>query len=160
MQDLSEQWLPIDGFPYEVSSLGRVRNARTGKILKPWLAGRGYQYVSLGGQAKRRVHRLVAFAFLGGPSDPRMQVCHNDGNPINNRVENLRWDTAKANQADRGKHGTTKRNRKLSAEQLAEIRQRLYAGEKQADIALDYGVVRQVISRIKCGAIYQGERPV
>lgn len=34
------------------------------------------------------------------------QCCHNDGNPANNKLENLRWDTPKNNTADKRKHGT------------------------------------------------------
>ena len=43
-----EIWLPIKDFPkYAVSSDGRVKNAITGKILKPGYNPKGYQIVSL-----------------------------------------------------------------------------------------------------------------
>jgi hypothetical protein len=51
------------------------------------------------------VHRLVARAFLGD-GEPGEVVCHFDGNPANNRVENLRWDTQRANVQDAIRHGT------------------------------------------------------
>lgn len=35
-----------------------------------------------------------------------MECCHNDGNPSNNIVENLRWDTHSGNMMDRTLHGT------------------------------------------------------
>lgn len=41
-----------------------------------------------------------------------MEVCHNDGNPANNVVTNLRWDTKKANARDRLMHGNDKNARK------------------------------------------------
>jgi hypothetical protein len=42
--------------------------------------------------------------------------------------------------------------RKLSAEQVAEVRRRLAAGEKGKDLAVEYGVHRTTISKIKMGA--------
>lgn len=56
----------------------------------------------------RGVHRLVLLAFIG-PCPKGMECCHNDGNPANNKATNLRWDTKKANSADRTKHGRTPR---------------------------------------------------
>ncbi len=53
----------------------------------------------------RFVHRLVLEAFVG-PCPKGMECCHNDGDPTNNNLSNLRWDTRKANSADRKKHGT------------------------------------------------------
>jgi len=35
-----------------------------------------------------------------------MEACHNDGNRLNNKINNLRWDTLSNNQLDRKKHGT------------------------------------------------------
>lgn len=52
------------------------------------------------------IHRLVLLAFVG-PCPDGMQGCHNNGNPDNNNLWNLRWDTPTANQADRKLHGTT-----------------------------------------------------
>lgn len=66
----------------------------------------GYATVVLmPGRKNRSVHRLVLAAFVG-PCPPGMQGCHNDGNPANNNLPNLRWDTPKANQHDRKRHGT------------------------------------------------------
>jgi len=35
-----------------------------------------------------------------------MEACHNDGNNLNNELENLRWDTHKNNIGDSIIHGT------------------------------------------------------
>ena len=52
------------------------------------------------------VNRLILEAFKG-PCPVGLECCHNDGNPSNNKVDNLRWDTRRSNQAvDRVKHGT------------------------------------------------------
>lgn len=81
---------------YEVCDLGVVRNARTGRHLKPWLAGYGYWYVQLGAHGiKTAVHRLVALTFLGPPPTPLHEVAHGDGDRLNNTVTNLLWTAPK-----------------------------------------------------------------
>lgn len=45
-------------------------------------------YMMIGSE---RVHRVVAFAFLGNPPTPQHVVDHIDTNRRNNRPENLRW---------------------------------------------------------------------
>lgn len=118
-----ESWRPIPGFEgrYEASDLGRIRSVdrvittkagvrmpRRGQVLKPWSSDRlSHQSVTLGHDYKDHhlVHVLVLTTFVG-PRPEGMEGCHNDGNAANNRLENLRWDTASANQRDRVKHGT------------------------------------------------------
>ena len=51
------------------------------------------------------VHRLVLEVFVGQCPDG-MEACHNDGNPSNNNLNNLRWDTHKNNIKDKIPHGT------------------------------------------------------
>jgi hypothetical protein len=41
-----------------------------------------------------------------GPAPEGMEGCHYNGDPTDNRLENLRWDTRKANVADAIRHGT------------------------------------------------------
>lgn len=68
----------------------------------------GYPAVILsrdGRPSTRLVHRLVMEAFVG-PRPPGLVCCHNDGNPANNHLSNLRYDTPSANQRDRALHGT------------------------------------------------------
>lgn len=109
-----ETWLPVTGWEdlYLVSDQGRVRSLprrrSAGRILKPTINPRGYGRVDLWDRSrvqKSYVHRLVAIAFLGG-DHPGLQVCHFDGDPANNHVNNLRWDTPSANLLDAVRHGT------------------------------------------------------
>ena len=121
--DTPEQWRPITGYKgaYEVSDQGRVRSVtrtittahgrtRTykGQIKEPTVRDGGRLVVSLqvDGQARARlVSHLVAEAFLG-ERPQGMVVCHNNGNPADNRLGNLRYDTMAGNMHDKKLHGT------------------------------------------------------
>ena len=118
-----EHWKPVNGYEgiYEASSHGRIRSLdRTitrsdgqvrrlkGRAMRATLNEHGYPFVDLRNQGKRRVrkvHSLVAEAFIG-PRPDSMDVCHNDGNPANNHVDNLRYGTRSDNTLDKVRHGT------------------------------------------------------
>lgn len=98
-EKLSENWKQIDGFDgYLVSDHGRICSLKTG-LLKPCENSRGYMLVALNGKTKR-LHRLVASAFIPNPEN-KPQVNHIDGDPKNNSVENLEWNTNGENQIHR-----------------------------------------------------------
>lgn len=117
---MKEVWKKIVGFDdYSVSNLGRVRrdtpttvNPKGGNILKPRAGSKGHMYVNLfkGGSSKSQyVHRLVLFAFEGSPRSDKLCCAHNNGDPSDNRLENLRWATYAENSADSIRHGTSGR---------------------------------------------------
>ena len=62
--DNIEAWMLVDGYDnYEVSSIGRVRNNLTGRILRQHNDGREYLKIELykdGDMKNHKVHRLVA----------------------------------------------------------------------------------------------------
>lgn len=91
-----ETWKKIDGFEdYSVSTLGRIRNDKTGTIRKLQTYTKGYYSVRLN-RKNLLVHRLVAKAFISNP-DRKHVVDHINGDRKGNRVENLRWVTTAEN---------------------------------------------------------------
>lgn len=120
---MNERWLPVVGYEgyYEVSDLGRVRSVdrcisgpggyprrQPGRLLTQKPLPFGHMTVNLWKLGVGRtllVHRLVLLAFVGEGPDGT-ECCHNDGDPANNSVSNLRWDTRSENLRDRVRHGT------------------------------------------------------
>lgn len=118
MSKLEEEWRPVKGYEgfYDVSDWGRVRSVdRTieqlsnhgnlinrlykGKLLKLFKDRDGYIIVTLckeGSSLQKRVHRLVAEAFIPNPEN-KPQIDHINTIKDDNRVENIRWVTAKEN---------------------------------------------------------------
>jgi hypothetical protein len=148
---------------YRFGSDGSVwsyRKARKGrKLVGPAHPMYGYRIFCLvnsrGKQYNKAGHVLTLIAFRG-PRPPGMQACHNDGKRTNNRIENLRWDTAAGNQADKVAHGTVYRgerhpNSKLKDSDVAEIRRRLNVGHPRPVIAADFGVSVATIKLIHIG---------
>jgi hypothetical protein len=163
-------WRAIEGWPgYEVSIRGAVRSywgaggktqgrrgiGRGPKQIGGHVLRSGHRSVVLfrNGSRERRtvgIHVLVLEVFVG-PRPEGMQACHNDGDPANNCVENLRWDTPQENTRDTLRHGTHV-GAKLTEEQIPAIWERLVAGESAVSIARSCGVVGATITNIRRGS--------
>jgi len=104
------EWRPVVGYEglYVVSSTGLVRSLTTGRLLTTRPGGAGYPNARLRRDGKCRtfyVHRLAGEAFIG-PLPKGMVTRHLDGDPMNNRLENLRYGTYSENSRDQVRHGT------------------------------------------------------
>lgn len=92
---MKERRREINGFPsYYVSDNGSVINRHTGRILRSSPDTSGYETVHLtenGRGYTKRVHRLVAEAFLEQPNDREYQVNHKNGDKTDNRLLNLEY---------------------------------------------------------------------
>ena len=173
MPILNESWQEITEFPfYEISTLGRIRRrmrnvANEGRFKYRKIQMRKdsrYCQIDLykpgEGVAKwHLVHRLMWQTFRG-PIPPDMQVCHNDGDPTNNRLENLRLDTSLGNNRDRYKHGTMPRGEshpmvKLTEDQAREVYRLATSGaSSQQEIANRFGISRPTVTAIKAKRLW------
>lgn len=106
---------PIPGYEgrYSVTDEGVIWSHLRGRALRPRVMPSGHRMVSLHNRGQRSylVHRLVMLALVGEP-DPGQEVCHVDGDPGNNRPENLRYGSRSENVRDQVNHGVHNNARK------------------------------------------------
>ena len=110
---MQEIWKDIESFEgiYQISNFGRIKSFRRNKsfcfivvtqkerILKGWKNTEGYVCIRLwkdNVDIFKRVHRLVAEAFIPNPEN-KPNVNHIDGNKSNNHKDNLEWSTQSEN---------------------------------------------------------------
>ena len=176
------EWVPIPDYEgiYEVSDDGRVWSVRRprpgcvfvsktghvhhwneigGHVMQQELNRYGYPFVALSKNGKatsRTVHRLVLEAFVG-PCPEGMEACHDNDDPTDNRLSNLRWDTHQSNideresrreiitHCKRGGHEYTPENTRINSRggrscrecyrEQDRARRRRYRAEKRAAAA-------------------------
>ena len=150
-----ETWKYIPGYEgqYQVSTLGNVRSFvlhKEGRLRALTKAKKGHVWVNLGRGTNFTVHTLVLRAFVGEPPFG-MECCHNDGNPSNNALYNLRWDTRAENAKDMYRQNNHA-NQKLNTSKVKQIKEMLAKPLQRGDlskIAKQYGVSLSAISCIK-----------
>ena len=154
---------------YTVDALGVVRSHRHSgivRVLRQCLENHGQCLGNHGrlqanlcnetGKHTVMVHRIVALSFLG-PCPSGMEVSHLNGDHLDNRLDNLKYETSKQNHARKEEHGTLLRGEthgsaRLTAKQALQIYALAWAGElTQPEIAERFGVDRTLVSRIKHG---------
>lgn len=113
---MTEEWRPVDGWPYEVSDCGRVRRSgpamgtQPGRVLRfqrGWGARCGYHSVMLRDNPRAKwflVHHLVAHAFVGEPPFAGAIINHKNGVKTDNRPSNLEWTDRAGNNRHAGRH--------------------------------------------------------
>ena len=170
MSPVKEEWRPVGGWPYSVSSLGRVKRTKAARgatkemILSRRVASNGYPTANLRNRSRQwqiTVHRLVAFAFLGPPPTPKHEINHKNGIKTDSRVGNLEWVTRSQNclhafrtglQMPVRNNGELSGSAKLTEVDVAAIRKRYgHGGITQYDLAAEYGVSQGQISYIVNG---------
>lgn len=177
---MEEIWKDITEYKelYQVSNLGQIRSIprlkTLGGILKPILDTGGHLQVGLykdGKQKRLSIHRLILEAFIG-PCPLGMECRHLDGNPINNKLNNLQWGTKSENQQDSIRHGTffhpdnrgsNNGHAILQESDIPKIRKLLKSGRNgihgkrysQREIAKIFGVNHYTISMIATGKTWK-----
>ena len=171
----NEEWLDIPGFPgYKVSNQGRIASykiiigsefgvgpewdisEKPQRLLKPAADKKGYRGVNLMDADMKqnfiRVNTLVLLSFVG-PCPDGLECCHNDSNPNNNRLDNLRYDTHQGNMNDRCP---------LSPELLTCLRYQVANGERVNNLIKAYDVDAWFIKDVCSGRSYStlGSGPI
>lgn len=147
-EDLKNQFPSYDVYPD-----GRVWSWKTNKFLKHQICHLGYHIVYLIDVNKRRkrftVHRLVAYKYLRNPEN-YPDINHKDGNKDNNDISNLEWCTKSYNSWHACQLGLKKYpDKKLSDDDVIEIRKLLEKGMFQKDIGKLFNTCQTNISDIK-----------
>jgi hypothetical protein len=164
MELVREEWRPLREYPhlYEVSSLGRIRGKKSGRILSPWKQAPGkkhrgsYLRVTLtvhGRPVKRTLHVVVCEAFHGPRPSPEHECLHKDGNDMNPTASNLRWGTRAENTADKRAHGTLLRGSRMPNAKLDERKVKTIRRSKKPPGALAraLGVDRSTVRNARLG---------
>lgn len=146
-------WLKIKSHQnYSISNHGKVRNDKSGRILKPRYSDKGYARAALPGKSYG-VHRLVAEHFVDNPKPEEYnQVNHIDGVKSNNHYSNLEWCSAKMNVQHAFKNGLNsavgEKNShcKISDEEIL----RIWSSDMATtEISKKYSITIEYASRIK-----------
>jgi hypothetical protein len=159
---MKEEWRQYQDTIYEVSNTGYVRNIVTNRILSPARTRQGYVRFTLWDKGKSRsvaVHRLIAETFLDNKENKPI-VNHIDGNPSNNRLENLEWTTISENvrhayETKLAKVGEDCTVAKLTEEAVLEIIECLKNKQSIIDTAKQFGVSAAAVSNIWHGRTWK-----
>lgn len=165
-----EVWKDIPGYEgkYQASTEGRIRSVDRivysrnwytgnpferhikGRILRPGrFCKNGHVSVVLGrGAAGSPVHQLIMRTFVG-PTPDGQEIRHKNGDPKDNRLCNLEFGTRTENILDVFYQG--KAWRKLTIQDVLDIRKGFESGMSGAELARMFGVSQTTISRIKYG---------
>lgn len=105
------------------------------------------------------VHRLVLLAFHGLPGEDHI-ACHGNGVKLDNRPENLRWDTAKANSADTIRHQEEAedvyvQSTKVTAEVVRKIRDLHSKNVSYRAIGKTLGISHSIVRAVALGITWK-----
>lgn len=159
---MQEEWKQYKNTAYHVSNTGYIMNMNTLKMLATTKTRQGYMRLNLwhdGRSTNVAVHRLIAEVFLPNPENKQI-VNHIDGNPSNNRLENLEWSTIQENVEHAYATGLSKRGEdctvaKLTEAQVLEIIECMRNSQTVAQTAKQFNMSAAAISNIWNGKTWK-----
>lgn len=152
--------IPNTELDYWATTFGRIFSFKRGSLSElSQSVSRGYRQTAMV-NGTNRVHKMVLLTFRGEPQDGQISR-HLDGNPANNRLDNLKYGTHKENYQDSVDHGTAvvgtlsgedHPGTDLKDEDVLTIRHRAAVlKESYSAIGRDYGITNQAIKDIAQG---------
>ena len=169
---IEEIWLPATANPmWDVSNLGRARNATTLVVISPSRTGNHYKMLKWRVANKWHIellHRAVAKAFIPNPLN-KPQVNHKNGIKSDNRADNLEWVTQSENMRHALESGLSTAvgeshpRTSLTRESVIEAVRMREIGESQYSIARKIGTSQSSVWRILTGVCWgrvTGIKPV
>jgi len=161
---MEEIWKDVKGYEglYKASSLGRIKTVErtinygnfVGFVKKEMFIRQhfrdGYYYLSLsknGVSKTKRVHRLIAEAFIPNPEN-KQEVNHIDCNKINNCVDNLEWCTPRENMKHAYENNRIKHGASLTDGKIMLIREMHRNGINKTVISNVFKISNQYVSKI------------
>ena len=157
MLDEEEEWKAVVRLGVDVSSLGRVRNSKTGRVLSQSSNGTGYGYLRLHSPAtgkKEYVARAVCEGFLG-KAKAGQEADHRDKDTSNNRIGNLRWLSKDANLTNRAiARGEQHSNARLTDSDVRRLRHGDLAEVSFTRAGKALGVSRQTVRDARSGKLW------
>ncbi|MEK6880973.1 MAG: HNH endonuclease signature motif containing protein [Nanoarchaeota archaeon] len=153
-----------DGYIYSRKSRSKIKK-ETFKKLKCGMTGANYYMVVLCKDNKhysKDVHKLICESFHGPRTSKNFTVSHINSNNLDNRVENLCWETYQDNFKRTLNHGTddcgVRNSRALIKDETIVIKIKELLQSKQythKQIGEMFGLTRLLITKINLGISYK-----
>lgn len=163
---MTEEWRAWECGTYEVSSRGRIRNAKTGRILRgTWHHGIRTVAMRLLSAGKSYAHqeRVGYMVLTTFDRDPREgeYVRYKDGDRSNCAASNLYWGPREVTPSWLAgvARGASHYSAKLTEKDVLAARRRARAGAAMSDLAREYGVSRYTMYCAVTGKTWRHLRP-
>jgi hypothetical protein len=153
MENYNEIWTEMWDFPnYEISNYGRVRNAKTGKVLKIRQDGKEYRMVCLYYDKKAYTKRVGRYVWMSFNNQfCKYSIDHINQNSGDDRLENLRCITMRENYDARkpikklNKYNLTNKDKGYIHKSITDGTETTWTIMKKYGIPINY--VQQVMKR-------------
>lgn len=146
-----EIWKDVVGYEqyYQISSHGKLRSVRRGRIMSAPPNSSGYHHTSLNAKGSTKgiyIHLIVAGHFVDNPFS-KPEINHKDGDKSNNKCNNLEWVT-KCENMRHSYHVLRRGHIKLTPQDVMAIRESYASGNGVGIISDVTGVSRANIQAI------------